>query len=69
MPQYQYLNINISIKAFWSLTEAHVELSDWKHDYNHHRRHSALATHHQRACASYTCAVFGSSCVKSREAH
>jgi hypothetical protein len=34
MPQYQYLNININIKAFWSLTEAHVVISDWKHDYN-----------------------------------
>jgi putative transposase len=32
------LNINI----FWSLTQARVVISDWKQDYNHHRRHSAL---------------------------
>ena len=32
------LNINI----FWSLAQARVVISDWKDDYNHHRRHSAL---------------------------
>jgi transposase InsO family protein len=32
------LNTNI----FWSLTHAQVTIADWKHDYNHHRRHSAL---------------------------
>jgi putative transposase len=32
------LNINV----FWSLTQARVVIGDWKHDYNHHRRHSAL---------------------------
>ena len=32
------LNINI----FWSLTQARVVISDWKDDYNHRRRHSAL---------------------------
>jgi len=32
------LNINI----FWSLTHARVVIADWKHDYNHHRRHSSL---------------------------
>jgi transposase InsO family protein len=32
------LNINI----FWSLTQARVVISDWKEEYNHHRRHSAL---------------------------
>src|SRR6476661_2286947 len=32
------LNINI----FWSLTHARVMITDWKHEYNHHRRHSAL---------------------------
>jgi putative transposase len=32
------LNINI----FWSLAQARVVISDWKEDYNHHRRHSAL---------------------------
>ena len=32
------LNINI----FWSLTQARVVISDWKDEYNHHRRHSAL---------------------------
>ena len=28
--------------SFWSLTQARVVISDWKHDYNHHRRHSSL---------------------------
>lgn len=32
------LNINL----FWSLTQARVVISDWKDEYNHHRRHSAL---------------------------
>lgn len=32
------LNINI----FWSLVQARMVISDWKHDYNHRRRHSAL---------------------------
>jgi transposase InsO family protein len=32
------LNINI----FWSLAQARVVISDWKEDYNHRRRHSAL---------------------------
>jgi transposase InsO family protein len=32
------LNINI----FWSLVHARVVITDWKHEYNHHRRHSAL---------------------------
>ncbi len=29
--------------SFWSLAHARVIISDWKHDYNHHRRHSALS--------------------------
>ena len=32
------LNINL----FWSLAHARVLVSDWKTEYNHHRRHSAL---------------------------
>jgi putative transposase len=28
--------------GFWSLAQARVVIGDWKHDYNHHRRHSAL---------------------------
>ena len=32
------LNINV----FWSLTHARVVISDWKHEYNHHRPHSSL---------------------------
>jgi transposase InsO family protein len=31
-----------NINVFWSLTQARVVISDWKHDNNHHRRHSAL---------------------------
>ncbi|GGM05043.1 hypothetical protein GCM10011594_26590 [Nakamurella endophytica] len=32
------LNINL----FWSLADARVTISDWKNEYNQHRRHSAL---------------------------
>jgi transposase InsO family protein len=32
------LNINL----FWSLTHAKIVISDWKTEYNQHRRHSAL---------------------------
>ena len=34
---------NGSINIFWSLIQARVVIADWKHEYNHHRRHSALA--------------------------
>jgi putative transposase len=33
----------LNINAFWSLTHAKVVITDWKDEYNHHRRHSALA--------------------------
>jgi transposase InsO family protein len=32
----------LNINSFWSLPHARVGISDWKHDYNHHRRRSAL---------------------------
>lgn len=32
----------LNINTFWSLTQARVVISDWKHEYNHHRRHSSL---------------------------
>jgi putative transposase len=32
----------LNINAFWSLTQARMVISDWKHDYNHRRRHSSL---------------------------
>ena len=32
----------LNINSFWSLAQARVVISDWKHDYNHHRRHSSL---------------------------
>jgi len=32
----------LNINAFWSLAQARVVIRDWKHEYNHHRRHSAL---------------------------
>ena len=32
----------LNINSFWSLAHAQVVISDWKHDYNDHRRHSAL---------------------------
>ena len=32
----------LNINSFWSLTHARVVIADWKDEYNHHRRHSAL---------------------------
>jgi Integrase core domain len=32
----------LNTNSFWSLVQAGVVIGDWKHDYNHHRRHSAL---------------------------
>jgi transposase InsO family protein len=32
----------LNINSFYSLTHARVIISDWKTEYNHHRRHSAL---------------------------
>ena len=32
----------LNISSFWSLAQARVVISDWKHEYNHHRRHSSL---------------------------
>jgi transposase InsO family protein len=31
-----------TVNSFWSPADAQVVISDWKHDYNHHRRHSSL---------------------------
>jgi transposase InsO family protein len=39
----------LNITGFWSLTQARVVISDWKHDYSHHRRHSALGYQPQPA--------------------
>lgn len=33
----------LSINSFWSLTQTRAVITDWKHDYNHRRRHCALA--------------------------
>lgn len=32
----------LNINSFWSLAHARVVIGDWKHQYNHHRRHSSL---------------------------
>jgi len=32
----------LNINSFWSLAQARVVITDWKADYNHRRRHSAL---------------------------
>ncbi|ACC38561.1 transposase, ISMyma01_aa2 [Mycobacterium marinum M] len=32
----------LNINSFWSLAQARVVIGDWKHEYNHHRRHSSL---------------------------
>ncbi|HET9891958.1 MAG TPA: IS3 family transposase, partial [Mycobacterium sp.] len=31
----------LNINSFWSLAQARIIISDWKHDYNHCRRHSS----------------------------
>ncbi|WP_085998539.1 IS3 family transposase [Nocardia vinacea] len=43
----------LNINSFWSLTQARVVISDWKDEYNHRRRHSALG---YRAPADYAAA-------------
>jgi putative transposase len=43
----------LNINSFWSLAQARGIISDWKHDYNHHRRHSALG---YQAPANYAAA-------------
>ena len=35
-------DVCLNINMFWSLAQARVVISDWKADYNHGRRHSAL---------------------------
>jgi putative transposase len=44
------LNLNI----FWSLAHARVVITDWKYEYNNHRRHSALR-YQTPACYAATC--------------
>ena len=39
----------LNINSFWSLAQARVVITDWKHDYNHHRRHSSLGYQRQPA--------------------
>ena len=39
----------LNINMFWSLVQARVVISDWKADYNHRRRHSALGYQPQRS--------------------
>jgi putative transposase len=34
----------LHINSLWSLAQAHVVIGDWKHEYNHCRRHSSLGT-------------------------
>jgi len=33
---------SLNINSFYSLLHARVVISDWKHEYNHERRHSSL---------------------------
>ena len=42
----------LNINMFWSLAQARVVISDWKADYNHRRRDSALG---YQAPAVYAC--------------
>jgi len=39
----------LNINSFWSLTQARIVINDWKHTYNHHRRHSALGYYRRPA--------------------
>ncbi|CAM4278738.1 putative transposase OrfB [Mycobacterium basiliense] len=32
----------LSVNSFWSLNQARMAINDWKHHYNHHRRHAVL---------------------------
>ncbi|MDC8972967.1 MULTISPECIES: IS3 family transposase [Mycobacterium] len=32
----------LNINSFWSLNQARIAINDWKHDYNHRRRHAVL---------------------------
>lgn len=32
----------LNINMFWSLTHARIVITDWKDEYNNHRRHSTL---------------------------
>jgi transposase InsO family protein len=41
----------LNINMFWSLSQARVAISDRKADYNHRRRHSALAYQAPVVCA------------------
>jgi putative transposase len=38
----------LNINSFWSLAQARVIITDWKHDYNHHRSRP-WATNHRPA--------------------
>lgn len=33
----------LNINEFWSLTQARITITDWKEEYNDHRRHSSLS--------------------------
>jgi hypothetical protein len=39
----------LNINGFWSLAQTRVVISDWKHDYNQHRRHAAQASNRRPA--------------------
>jgi putative transposase len=51
----------LNINSFWSLAQARVVIGDWKHDYNHHRRHSALGY--------LPPAVYAAACTHRGDAH
>ena len=44
----------LNINSFWSLAHARVVIGDWKHEYNHHRRHSSLG-YQPPACYAAKC--------------
>ena len=37
-----FFEVHRTLNSFYSLLHARVVISDWKHEYNHERRHSSL---------------------------
>ncbi len=51
----------LNLNSFWSLTQARVVISDWKDEYNHRRRHSALGYR--------TPARYADTCIRQQPTH
>jgi putative transposase len=58
----------LNINSFWSLAQARVVIGDWKHDYNRHRRHSALG-YQPPARYAATCSLRRTTLASSAPVH